>query len=102
MENEDLGISELAPGSPDDDYVMPFGRYTGSTLDEIASDHEGLLWLDWMVGQPDLRDPLKSILERYVKRPDVAREIEDALDRKDWTSRGLKDPQPKPWWEKKK
>ena len=37
---------KFAPKSAGD-YVMPFGMYKGKTLDNIASSHSGLRWLDW-------------------------------------------------------
>lgn len=30
---------------------MPFGKFTGKTLDNIAESDDGLLYLDWLAGQ---------------------------------------------------
>ncbi len=35
------------------DWIMPFGKYRGRTLDAIASNDDGLLYLDWLRGQKD-------------------------------------------------
>lgn len=29
-------------------HVIPFGRYGGRTIDDIAKTDRGLLWLDWL------------------------------------------------------
>jgi hypothetical protein len=30
------------------DHVIPFGRYSGQTIDDIARTDRGLLWLQWL------------------------------------------------------
>ncbi len=32
------------------EFVMPFGKYKGRTIDDVASDDEGLRYLDWISG----------------------------------------------------
>ena len=48
------------------DVVMPLGKYKGRTLDQIASDDEGLRYLDWLVGQEWLKGDLRNCVVAYV------------------------------------
>jgi uncharacterized protein (DUF3820 family) len=56
---------------------MPFGKYRGKRLDDIASTDDGLKYLDWAVGEfrpGNVRD----FIERYL-RDETIREELDAL-----------------------
>ena len=66
--------------SKPDQFEMPLGKYKGWTLDEIASEDEGLKYLDWLIGQEWVRDPLKGNLKEYLEQPAVARELERILE----------------------
>lgn len=59
--------------------VVPFGKYKGRTLDSIASDNEGLRYLDWVRGQDWLRDQLKEAIDEYLDDPVNARDLDAAL-----------------------
>lgn len=53
---------------------MPFGRHKGETFDDIP-----LGYLDWLIGNVELREPLKSRLKEYLKHPTIAREVQREL-----------------------
>jgi hypothetical protein len=59
--------------------TLRFGKHAGRTLDEIASDDEGLKYLDWLVSQPWLQKPMKEALEVYLDDPGIARDLENLL-----------------------
>jgi uncharacterized protein (DUF3820 family) len=67
-----MTMAERSPGK----YVMPLGKYSGRTLDEIAVTDEGLRYLDWMVGQEWVRDPLRAALKTYLLLPAIARDLD--------------------------
>lgn len=62
-------------------FVMPFGKYKGKTLDAIATDDEGLRYLDWLRGaREEDREPHTAIdyaLDAYLSDPSICRELED-------------------------
>lgn len=61
-------------------YRMPFGKFNGMTLDEIASTKYGLRWLDWAAGEFDPTSSAGAAIRMYVADPNVQREIEEALE----------------------
>lgn len=60
------------------DFVMPFGKYKGRSLDSIASDDDGLRYLDWALGNMDLYARTKEAIEAYLADPGIKKEL-DAL-----------------------
>ena len=63
--------------------VIPFGKYKGRTIASVGRNDEGLRYLDWLVGQPWLRQELKVQVEVYLHHPSVALGLEAALDGRD-------------------
>jgi uncharacterized protein (DUF3820 family) len=61
-------------------FVMPLGKYEGKTMARIGSSREGLLYLDWMVGQEWVRDGLKDALECYLGHPSISMQLDRYLD----------------------
>ena len=55
--------------------AMPFGKFKGMALDDIAKSDRGLLYLDWLVGQPWLKGNLKADITAYLQDPAIADEI---------------------------
>ena len=55
--------------------ALPFGKFKGISLDDIANTDRGLLYLDWLVGQTWLKGNLKADLTAYLKDPAIADEI---------------------------
>lgn len=58
-------------------FVMPFGKYKGKTLDEIAKTDEGLLYLDWAVCVS--RGLVLGALNAYLQDPVMEKEVRDAM-----------------------
>jgi hypothetical protein len=59
--------------------VVPFGKFKGRTIDQVASTDDGLKYLDWMVGLDDLREPFKTDLTTYLAKPSVSQELDRIL-----------------------
>ncbi len=64
------------------DYVMPFGKHRGHTLDDIASTDDGLLYLDWLRGQKDAEKETSMAsrettrhLRTYLDDPGIAADL---------------------------
>lgn len=62
------------------DYVMPFGKYRGKTLDEIGDDDEGVRYLDWLRGERGDDDNVGAAIGRYLDDPVRRHRIEGVLD----------------------
>ncbi len=71
------------PFSQAEDTVVPFGKYKGSTIGDIAD--EDILYLDWLVGEmeddpPSVYDgqrfPVYRALRTYMENPAVQAEAE--------------------------
>lgn len=60
-------------------YKMQFGKHQGETLDEIAASDEGLKYLDWLAGSPNLRDYVRTALVVYLADPSIKKELETLL-----------------------
>jgi uncharacterized protein (DUF3820 family) len=59
-------------------FVMPFGKHKGRTLEQIASDDEGLQYLDWLFGERgDGGFQLDRALVAYLEDPSIQKELED-------------------------
>lgn len=58
------------------DTVMPFGKYEGRTLGDIA-EHDPL-YIDWLSGLNDLRQPLADAVQEVADQYEA--EIESALE----------------------
>jgi hypothetical protein len=71
------------PGRSPGDFVMPFGKFKGSSLDSIASTDDGLCYLDWCVGEFGEGDVLDAI-ETYLEDPGVQREVDRAVTEKEF------------------
>jgi hypothetical protein len=61
-------------------FVMPLGKHKGATLARIGANMQGLLYLDWLVGQSWVNGPLKVALKAYLDHPAIARQLEAQLD----------------------
>ena len=60
-------------------FVFTFGKYSGQSIDKIASSDEGLLYLDWFVGIA--RAPhIKSKLQEFLKQPEIQHRLNVLVD----------------------
>lgn len=57
-------------------FKMPFGKYKGKTLDEIATSDEGLRYIDWMHGEFEVGSVARAV-DAYCSDPSIAKEIEN-------------------------
>ena len=60
-------------------YRLPFGKYKGEKIDDIASDDDGLRYLDWLISQSWLRNPARAAVECYLADPGIQAELEDVI-----------------------
>ena len=77
------GQDRSAMVSRPDDYVMPFGKYKGQTLDNIASTDAGLLYLDWAAGEFEEGQRVTEAIWAYLEIESVRRDLDAAIDRRD-------------------
>lgn len=61
------------------DFVLKFGQYKDQTIDKAAESDAGLKYLDWLRGQPWLKDPLKKHLETYLNDPSIKADLEKLI-----------------------
>jgi hypothetical protein len=62
------------------EYVLPFGRDKGKTLDQIAETDEGLIDLDGLLDKDWLRENTRQAITVYLMNPAIGRELERALE----------------------
>lgn len=63
-------------------YRMPFGKYKGQLLDEVARTDRGLLYLDWLIGDFDDGECKSAVLE-YLKDEAIESELARAIQDKE-------------------
>ena len=61
-------------------YVLQFGKHRGETLDAVASDDNGLLYLDRLVDEDWLFDDTRKAIQAYLNDPDIAVELKRLLE----------------------
>lgn len=69
------------------EFVMPFGKYRGKTLDAVAASDDGLRYMDWLAGEmesmtPPADGPAYMHMAAYLRDPAIMRELEDARKRR--------------------
>ena len=57
---------------------MPFGKYIGKTIDEVAETDSGLQYLDWLNGQ-NTYGRFKVALIRYLAEPAIVVELKKVV-----------------------
>ena len=63
------------------DFKLTFGKYNGKTLDQVAESDEGLLWVDWFVGE--VQSPrLKTIFQGFLRDDDLQTRLDILLEDK--------------------
>lgn len=63
-------------------YVLKFGTHRDKPIDVAAETDDGLLYLDWLNGQPWVKEPLKTHLRNYLTDPTIKKELEEANAKK--------------------
>ncbi len=56
-------------------FKLPFGKFRGQALDYIAKTDQGLLYLDWLVGQSFAGSHVLEHLRAYLGDPTIAAEV---------------------------
>jgi hypothetical protein len=63
-------------------YVLPFGKYQGRLIDEIARTDQGLLYLDWLrSGRMDYHT--RNAICSYLDDPTIAKDLVEIVARND-------------------
>lgn len=60
-------------------WAMPFGKFKGKTIDQIATSDSGLRYLDWLYGEmctSTNKTPTLDALQVYLQDPTIAKELE--------------------------
>lgn len=63
-------------------FRMPWGKYLGVKLDDIARTDEGLRYLDWVRGQMEKQHPLGDVAKAvgaYLDDPAITSELEKVV-----------------------
>ena len=55
-------------------FQMPFGKHRGKALDEIAQTDDGLLYLDWILGELG-EGTTKENVSAYLGDPTIAADV---------------------------
>jgi hypothetical protein len=82
MANVDsLDFDGLMEEPPAEDAVIPFGKYAGKTLGQVAATDEGLLYLDWAAGEwkGGFGDVVRHFMDDDVLREEVERLLEERV-----------------------
>lgn len=61
------------------DHVLTFGKHKGKTIDNVAETDEGLLYLDYLRGLHNLREPDKTPLKLYLGDATIQAELRKLL-----------------------
>lgn len=61
---------------------IPFGKYKGYSIERIGESDEGLLYLDWLVGQSWLKAELRRELESYLGQPTIRAEVQKLVEKR--------------------
>lgn len=61
-------------------FVLPFGKHKGDTVARVGASKEGLLYLDWLVGQPWLNERTQGVLKTYLSHPAISRQLDSHLE----------------------
>ena len=63
-------------------YIMPFGKYQGRTIDDIARTDQGLLYLDWLrSGRMDYHT--RNAICSYLDDSTIAKDLAEIVARND-------------------
>jgi hypothetical protein len=83
------------------EFVMPFGKYRGKALRDIAiDDPDGARYLDWAVGLGDLHPATKDAIKTFLSLPWVAKLVDEAIEGKEYDEPTENRNEPRPWWDK--
>lgn len=63
-------------------FVLSFGKYQGSTIDEVSITDAGLLYLDWLYGQKFVEIEHKELfnhLKVFFANPSIQKELDSTV-----------------------
>lgn len=59
------------------DFIVPWGKYAGQTLDKIAHTDEGLRYIAEFLASDDIRDiKVRKAAQAYINEPTIWKEYE--------------------------
>ncbi len=61
-------------------FVVPFGKHKGKTIDAVASGDEGLKYLDWLYGDGVTHAAFAKALDVYLSDPGIKQELKKLFD----------------------
>lgn len=62
-------------------FIVPFGKGKGRTIDEVARDNDGLMWLDWLYGErAGQKSQFDTALKVYMEDESIQKEIRRVTD----------------------
>lgn len=62
------------------DFVLLFGKYRGQTVDQIAQDDQGLLYLDWLRGEREGQsDKIDRALDTFLSDPAIEHDLTELV-----------------------
>jgi hypothetical protein len=56
-------------------FIVLFGKHKGETIDDVAKNDVGLLYLDWLVGMHYCKGMFREALRTYLSDHSIASEI---------------------------
>jgi uncharacterized protein (DUF3820 family) len=59
-------------------YIIPFGKFKGRTIDDIATTDDGLKYLDWLYGETS-PGTVKNMLKIYLEDETIAKQLNDII-----------------------
>lgn len=57
--------------------IIPFGKYRGEIVDDVAQDDDGLLYLDWLADQDWIYGDVAIALEVYLEDEAIAADVKE-------------------------
>jgi uncharacterized protein (DUF3820 family) len=59
-------------------YKLPFGKFKGREIDDIATTDNGLKYLDWLYGEVGT-GVVKNMLKIYLENETIAKQLKEII-----------------------